>query len=142
MAKEVKAKIKLQCPAGQATPAPPVGPALGQHGVNIGEFVKRFNDATAPDRGLIIPVVLTVYTDRSFDFELKSPPAAVLLRKAAGVPKGSSTPNSNKVGKVNRDQIEEIARTKQPDLTAADLEAAVRTIAGTARSMGLEVEGV
>ena len=105
MAKEVKAKIKLQCPAGQATPAPPVGPALGQHGVNIGEFVKRFNDATAPDRGLIIPVVLTVYTDRSFDFELKSPPAAVLLRKAAGIPKGSGTPNTTEMAVAHSEQV-------------------------------------
>ena len=141
MAKEVKAKIKLQCPAGQATPAPPVGPALGQHGVNIGEFVKRFNDATAPDRGLIIPVVLTVYTDRSFDFELKSPPAAVLLRKAAGIPKGSGTPNTTKVGKVTKKQVEEIAKTKMPDLNAATIEAAMRTVEGTARSMGIEVQG-
>ena len=140
MAKEVKAKIKLQCPAGQATPAPPVGPALGQHGVNIGEFVKRFNDATAPDRGLIIPVVLTVYTDRSFDFELKSPPAAVLLRKAAGIPKGSGTPNTTKVGKVTKKQVEEIAEKKMRDLNAFDLEAASRIIAGTARSMGIDVE--
>ncbi|MCA9316242.1 MAG: 50S ribosomal protein L11 [Planctomycetes bacterium] len=140
MAKEVKAKIKLQCPAGQATPAPPVGPALGQHGVNIGEFVKRFNDATAPDRGLIIPVVLTVYTDRSFDFELKSPPAAVLLRKAAGIPKGSGTPNTTKVGKVTKKQVEEIAEKKMRDLNAFDLDAASRIIAGTARSMGIDVE--
>ena len=140
MAKEVKAKIKLQCPAGQATPAPPVGPALGQHGVNIGEFVKRFNDATAPDRGLIIPVVLTVYTDRSFDFELKSPPPAVLLRKAAGIPKGSGTPNTTKVGKVTKKQVEEIAEKKMRDLNAFDLDAASRIIAGTARSMGIDVE--
>ena len=141
MAKEIKAKIKLQCPAGQATPAPPVGPALGQHGVNIGEFVKRFNDATAADRGLIIPVVLTVFTDRSFDFELKSPPAAVLLRKAAGVPKGSGTPNTLKVGTVTRKQVEEIAEKKMADLNAFDLDAASRIIAGTARSMGLDVVG-
>jgi large subunit ribosomal protein L11 len=140
MAKEIKTKIKLQCPAGQATPAPPVGPALGQHGVNIGEFVKRFNDATAADRGLIIPVVLTVYTDRSFEFELKSPPAAVLLRKAVGIPKGSGTPNTVKVGKVTRKQLEEIAEKKMADLNAYNVDAAVRIIAGTARSMGLDVE--
>ncbi|MGE0192257.1 MAG: 50S ribosomal protein L11 [Planctomycetota bacterium] len=140
MAKEVKAKIKLQCPAGQATPAPPVGPALGQHGVNIGEFVKRFNDATAADRGLIIPVVLTVYTDRSFEFELKSPPAAVLLRKAAGIPKGSGTPNTTKVGKVTKKQVQEIAEKKMRDLNAFDIDAASKIIAGTARSMGIDVE--
>ncbi len=139
MAKDIKAKIKLQCPAGQATPAPPVGPALGQHGVNIGEFVKRFNDATASDRGLIIPVVLTVYTDRTFEFELKSPPAAVLLRKAAGVEKGSGTPNTVKVGRVTRAQVREIAEKKMRDLNAFDVEAAARIVAGTARSMGLEV---
>ena len=141
MAKEVKAKIKLQCPGGAATPAPPVGPALGQHGVNIGEFVKRFNDATAKDRGLTIPVVLSVYTDRTFDFELKSPPAAVLLRKAAGLDKGSGTPNTLKVGKVTRAQVDEIAEMKMADLNANTPDAAARIIMGTARSMGIDVEG-
>ncbi|MCP5199273.1 MAG: 50S ribosomal protein L11 [Gammaproteobacteria bacterium] len=143
MAKKIDSYIRLQVPATQANPSPPVGPALGQRGVNIMEFCKAFNAKTqGMEPGLPIPVVITVFSDKSFTFVTKTPPASVLLRKAAGVPKGSSTPNSNKVGKVNRDQIEEIARTKQPDLTAADLEAAVRTIAGTARSMGLEVEGV
>jgi large subunit ribosomal protein L11 len=141
MAKEVKAKIKLQCPGGQATPAPPVGPALGQHGVNIGEFVRRFNDATGKDRGITIPVVLTVYADRSFDFVLKSPPAAVLLRMAAGLEKGSPTPNTEKVGKVTPAQVQEIAERKMDDLNAYDLEAASRIIMGTARSMGIEIEG-
>ena len=141
MAKELKAKIKLQCPAGQATPAPPVGPALGQHGVPIGEFVKRFNDATAKDQGLIIPVIISVYADRSFDFELKSPPAAVLLRKAAGIDKGSGTPNTLKVGTVTQADLEAIAETKMADLNAYNLEAAAKIIAGTARSMGLTVEG-
>ena len=140
MAKEVKAKIKLQCPGGAATPAPPVGPALGQHGVNIGEFVRRFNDATSNDRGTIIPVILTVYADRSFDFILKSPPAAVLLRQAAGLDKGSGTPNTEKVGKVSRDQVLEIARKKMDDLNANDEDAAALIIMGTARSMGIEVE--
>jgi len=140
MAKEVKAKIKLQCPGGQATPAPPVGPALGQHGVNIGEFVRRFNDATGNDRGITIPVVLTVYADRSFDFALKSPPAAVLLRMAAGLEKGSPTPNTEKVGKVTMAQVQEIADRKKDDLNAYDVEAASRIIMGTARSMGIEVE--
>ncbi len=141
MAKDIKAKVKLQCPAGQATPAPPVGPALGQHGVNIGEFVRRFNDATAKDRGTIIPVILTVYTDRSFDFVLKSPPAAVLLRQAAGLEKGSATPNTVKVGKVTRAQVQDIARRKMDDLNAYREESAERIVMGTARSMGIEVEG-
>ena len=142
MAKKIDAYIRLQVPAGQANPSPPVGPALGQHGVNIMEFCKAFNAKTqSMEQGLPIPVVITVFSDKSFTFITKTPPAAVLLRKAAGVPKGSSTPNSNKVGKVNRAQLEEIAKTKDPDLTAADLDAAVRTIEGTARSMGLEVEG-
>ena len=141
MAKEIKAKIKLQCPGGAATPAPPVGPALGQHGVNIGEFVRRFNDATGTDRGTIIPVVLTVYADRSFDFILKSPPAAVLLKKAAGLDKGSPTPNTEKVGKVTRDQVLEIAKRKMDDLNAYDDDQAARIIMGTARSMGIEIEG-
>ena len=143
MAKKIDAYIRLQVPAGQANPSPPVGPALGQHGVNIMEFCKAFNAKTQGlEPGLPIPVVITVFSDKSFTFITKTPPAAVLLRKAAGVAKGSGTPNSVKVGSVNRAQIEEIAQTKQPDLTAADLEAAVRTIAGTARSMGLDVEGV
>ena len=143
MAKKVSGYIKLQVPAGQANPSPPVGPALGQHGVNIMEFCKAFNAETqSVESGLPIPVVITVYSDRSFTFVTKTPPAAVLLRKAAGVGKGSGTPNSKKVGKVTRAQLEEIAATKEPDLTSADMEAAVRTIAGTARSMGIEVEGV
>jgi len=143
MAKKVQGYIKLQIPAGQANPSPPVGPALGQHGVNIMEFCKAFNAHTqAMEQGMPIPVVITVYSDRSFSFISKTPPAAVLLRKAAGIPKGSGEPNTNKVGKVNRAQLEEIATTKMPDLTAADMDAAVRTIAGSARSMGLDVEGV
>ena len=143
MAKKVASYIKLQVPAGQANPSPPVGPALGQHGVNIMEFCKAFNAQTqSVEPGLPIPVVITVYNDRSFTFISKTPPAAVLLRKAAGVAKGSGTPNTVKVGKVTRAQLEEIANTKMPDLTAADMDAAVRTIAGTARSMGLDVEGV
>jgi large subunit ribosomal protein L11 len=143
VAKKVTGYIKLQVPAGQANPSPPVGPALGQHGVNIMEFCKAFNAETQGlEQGLPIPVVITVYSDRSFTFISKTPPAAVLLRKAAGVKKGSGTPNTAKVGKVNRQQLEEIASTKMPDLTAAEMEAAVRTIAGTARSMGIDVEGV
>jgi large subunit ribosomal protein L11 len=143
MAKKIEAYIKLQVPAGQANPSPPVGPALGQHGVNIMEFCKAFNAHTQNiEPGLPTPVVITVFNDRSFTFITKTPPAAVLLRKAAGIAKGSGEPNKNKVGKVNRAQLEEIATTKMPDITAADMDAAVRTIAGTARSMGLEVEGV
>lgn len=143
MAKKVASYIKLQVSAGKANPSPPVGPALGQHGVNIMEFCKAFNAQTqALEPGLPIPVVITVYSDRSFTFILKTPPAAVLLRKAAGVAKGSGTPNTQKVGTVTREQLEEIATTKMPDLTAADMDAAVRTVAGTARSMGLDVEGV
>ena len=143
MAKKVASYIKLQVPAGQANASPPVGPALGQHGVNIMEFCKTFNAQTqGVEPGLPIPVVMTVYTDRSFTFITKTPPAAVLLRKAAGIPKGSGVPNIDKVGKVNRQQLEEIATTKMPDLTAADMDAAVRTVAGTARSMGIETEGV
>ena len=143
MAKKVSAYIKLQVPAGKANPSPPVGPALGQHGVNIMEFCKAFNASTqGMEAGLPIPVVITVYSDRSFTYIQKTPPASVLLRKIAGVPKGSGRPNSEKVGKVTRAQLEEIATTKDPDLTAADMDAAVRTIAGTARSMGLTVEGV
>ncbi len=143
MAKKVASYIKLQVPAGQANPSPPVGPALGQHGVNIMEFCKAFNaQSQGVEPGLPIPVVITVYADRSFTFITKTPPASVLLRKAAGIGKGSGEPNIEKVGKVNRQQLEEIATTKMPDLTAADMDAAVRTIAGTARSMGLETEGV
>ncbi len=141
MAKEVKAKIKLQCPGGQATPAPPVGPALGQHGVNIGDFVRRFNDATGNEKGVIVPVVLTVYADRSFDFEVKSPPAAVLLKMAAGLDKGSGTPNTEKVGTVTRAQVDEIAERKMQDLNAFEKDAAAQIIMGTARSMGIEIEG-
>ena len=140
MAKKVTGYIKLQIPAGQATPAPPVGPALGQHGVNIMEFCKTFNARTAKDQGLIIPVVITVYSDRSFTFVTKTPPASILLLRAAGIQKGSGVPNKNKIGKVTRKQVEEIAKTKMPDLNAASLEAAIKTVEGTARSMGLEVE--
>ncbi len=143
MAKKIEAFIKLQVPAAEANPSPPVGPALGQHGVNIMEFCKAFNAKTQNlEKGLPIPVVITVYADRSFTFITKTPPAAVLLRKAAGIPKGSGTPNTAKVGKVPRAQLEEIATAKMPDLSAADMDAAVRTIAGSARSMGLDVEGV
>ncbi len=141
MAKKIEAYIKLQIPAGQANPSPPVGPALGQHGVNIMEFCKAFNASTQElEQGLPIPVVITVYSDRSFTYITKTPPAAVLLLKAAKLQKGSGEPNTKKVGKVNRAQLEEIARTKEPDLTAADMDAAVRTIAGSARSMGITVE--
>lgn len=143
MAKKIEAYIKLQVAAGAANPSPPVGPALGQHGVNIMEFCKAFNAQTQSlEQGMPIPVVITVYSDRSFTFITKTPPAAVLLKKAAGIKSGSGTPNTNKVGKVTRAQLEEIATIKKPDLTAADMEAAVRTIAGSARSMGLDVEGV
>ena len=143
MAKKVTGYIKLQIPAGQANPSPPVGPALGQQGVNIMEFCKQFNAQTQKvEKGLPIPVIITVYSDRSFTFIMKTPPAAVLIRKAIGIEKGSGTPNTVKVGKITRKQLEEVAKTKQPDLTAADLEAAVRTIAGSARSMGVDVEGV
>ena len=141
MAKKVTGMIKLQIPAGAATPAPPVGPALGQAGVNIMDFVKNFNARTAAQTGLIIPVVITVYADRSYTFITKTPPAPILLRKAAGVDKGSGEPNKKKVGKVTKAQVEEIARTKMPDLNAASLEAAIKTIEGTARSMGIEVQG-
>ena len=141
MAKKVQAYIKLQVKAGQANPSPPVGPALGQHGVNIMEFCKAFNAQTqSMEAGLPVPVVITVYADRSFTFITKTPPAAILLKKAAGIKSGSPTPNTKKVGTVNRAQLEEIAKAKEPDLTAADLDAAVRTIAGSARSMGLDVE--
>ena len=139
MAKKVVAEVKLQIPAGAANPSPPVGPALGQRGVNIMEFCKAFNAQTQAQAGLIIPVIITVYADRSFTFVLKTPPASVLLKKAAGVEKGSSEPNKKKVGQVTKKQVEEIARTKMPDLTAASLEAAMRTVEGTARSLGIEV---
>ena len=142
MAKKVQGYIKLQVPAGAANPSPPIGPALGQQGVNIMEFCKQFNAATQKlEKGLPIPTVITVYSDRSFTFVMKTPPAAVLIRKAIGIEKGSGTPNTAKVGRISRKQLEEIAKTKTPDLTAADLDAAVRTIAGSARSMGVDVEG-
>lgn len=141
--RRLSAVVKLQIKAGAATPAPPVGPALGQHGVNIMEFCKAFNAATQEiEPGLPTPVVITVYSDRSFTFVTKTPPAAVLLKKAAGIKSGSGEPNKKKVGTVTREQLEEIAKTKEPDLTASDLDAAVRTIAGSARSMGLNVEGL
>ncbi len=145
MAKKIEAYIKLQVPAGQANPSPPVGPALGQRGVNIMEFCKAFNAQTQPpamDPGAPVPVVITVYSDRSFTFSMKTPPASFLLKKAAKIKSGSSRPNTEKVGKLTRAQLEEIATAKDPDLTAADMDAAVRTIAGSARSMGLDVEGV
>jgi len=143
MAKKVEAYIKLQIPAGKANPSPPVGPALGQRGVNIMEFCKAFNAATQQmEQGLPTPVVITVYSDRSFTFVTKTPPASVLLKKAAGIQSGSGTPNTKKVAKLNVSQLEEIAKTKEPDLTAASLAAAVRSIAGTARSMGIDVEGL
>ena len=142
MAKKVMALVKMQVPAGQANPSPPVGPALGQHGVNLMEFCKAFNGQTGSlEPGMVTPVVVTVYNDRSFSFITKTPPAAVLLRRAAGVDKGSGEPNLEKVGSVTREQLEEIVRAKEPDLTAANMDAAVRTIAGTARSMGLTVAG-
>jgi len=143
MAKKINAYIKLQVKAGEANPAPPVGPALGQHGVNIMEFCKAFNAKTqGTEKGMPIPVVITVYADKSFTFVTKTPPASVLLLKAAGIPKGSGTPNTVKVATVNRAQLEEIATIKKADITAADMDAAVRTIAGSARSMGIDVEGV
>jgi large subunit ribosomal protein L11 len=139
MAKQLVTKIKLQCPAGQATPAPPVGPALGQHGVNIGQFVQQFNERTREQQGTIIPVEISVYSDRSFDFILKSPPAAILLKQMANIAVGSGEPNKNKVGRVTRDQVRQIAERKQKDLNAASIEAAMRIIEGTARSVGIEV---
>ena len=143
MAKKVETYLKLQVPAGEANPSPPVGPALGQAGINIMEFCKAFNAETqSAEKGMPIPVVITVYNDRSFTYVTKTPPASILLKKAAGIQKGSGVPNTNKVGKVTRAQLEEIATAKDPDLTAATMDAAVRTIAGSARSMGLEVEGV
>ena len=139
MAKKITGYVKLQIPAGEATPAPPVGPALGQQGVNIMDFCKNFNARTAAQKGLIIPVVITVFADRSYTFITKTPPASILLLKAAGIAKGSGTPNKEKVGKVTKKQVEEIAKTKLPDLNAADLPAAVRVVEGTARSMGIDV---
>ncbi len=141
MAKEVTGMIKLQAPGGQATPAPPIGPALGQHGVNIGQFVQQFNERTKDLNGLTVPIVITVYADRSFDFEVKSPPAAVLLKQEAGLAKGSGVPNKEKVGKVTKAQIRKISETKMADLNAYDLDQADLIIEGTARSMGIEVEG-
>jgi large subunit ribosomal protein L11 len=143
MAKKIEAYIKLQVKAQEANPSPPVGPALGQHGVNIMEFCKAFNAQTQSlEKGMPVPVVITVYSDRSFTFITKTPPAAILLKKAAGISSGSGRPNTEKVGKVNRAQLEEVANIKMPDLTASDMDAAVRTVAGTARSIGLETEGV
>lgn len=139
MAQKVVGYIKLQIPAGKATPAPPVGPALGQHGVNIMAFTKEFNERTKGDAGLIIPVVITVYADRSFSFITKTPPAAVLIKKALGIESGSGVPNKTKVGKISKEQLQKIAETKMPDLNAADVEAAMRMVAGTCRSMGIEV---
>ena len=139
MAKEIKAKVKVQIPGGQATPAPPVGPALGQHGVNIGEFVSKFNDQTRDAQGITTPVVITIFADRTFTFITKSPPAAVLLKQAAGLAQGSAVPNRDKVGTVTRAQVEEIAHTKMADLNARTLEAACRQVQGTARSMGIDV---
>lgn len=141
MAKEITGKIKLQCPAGQATPAPPVGPALGSYGVNIAAFVKQFNDATRAQQGLIIPVEITVYKDRTFDFILKSPPASVLLKKAAGVASGAGLVGTQIVGKVTKKQVEEIAKIKMPDLNCRDIAAAMKIVEGTARSSGIQVEG-
>ncbi len=138
--KEVKAVIKLQLPGGQATPAPPVGPALGQHGINIGEFIKKFNDATRDRMGVLLPVEITVYVDRTYDFVIKTPPASYLLKKAAGIEKGASKPGHEIVGRITRKQLEEIAKTKLPDLNTDDLEKAMKIIEGTARNMGIKVE--
>ena len=143
MAKKIETVIKLQVPAGKANPSPPVGPALGQHGLNIMDFCKAFNAKTQElEAGMPVPVVITVFSDKSFSFETKSTPASILLKKAAGLEKGSGVPHTQKVGKVNREQLESIVKTKEGDLTAVDLDAAVRTIAGTARSMGIDVEGI
>jgi large subunit ribosomal protein L11 len=139
MAKEITGKIKLQAPGGKATPAPPIGPALGQHGVNIGQFVQQFNERTREMNGMIVPIEITVYSDRSFEFIVKSPPAAVLLKKEAGLEKGSGVPNKEKVGKVTKAQVRKISETKMNDLNAFDLEHADRIIEGTARSMGIEI---
>jgi large subunit ribosomal protein L11 len=139
MAKELVTQIKLQAPGGAATPAPPIGPALGQHGVNIGQFVQQFNERTREFNGMIVPVVISVYSDRSFTFELKSPPASVLLKQEAGIAKGSGVPNKEKVGKVTKEQCRKIAKTKMKDLNAFDIESAAKIIEGTARSMGIEV---
>ena len=141
MAKQVTAVVKLQCPGGQATPAPPVGPALGQHGVNIGEFVKRFNDATKKEAGLTVPCIVTVYKDRTFEVMYKTPPASVLLKKYANVVKGSGMPNKEKVGSVTRKHLEEIAKIKIKDMNASSMESAIKVIEGTARNMGIKVEG-
>lgn len=140
MAKVMTAQVKLQCPGGQATPAPPVGPALGQHGVNIGQFVSQFNDRTKEMRGTIIPVVITIYSDRSFEFITKSPPASVLIKQAIGIASGSAEPNKNKVGTISMDQVRKIAETKFNDLNARDVDHACRIVAGTARSMGVDVK--
>ncbi|NIA21832.1 MAG: 50S ribosomal protein L11 [Anaerolineaceae bacterium] len=140
MAKEEIAKIKLQCPGGRATPAPPVGPALGQHGVNIGQFITQFNDRTKELNGTIVPIEITVYRDKSFDFIVKSPPAAVLLKQAAGIAQGSPTPNTETVGEVTADQVRQIAERKMADLNAADVEGAMKIVAGTARSMGIAIK--
>jgi large subunit ribosomal protein L11 len=139
--KEVMVTIRLQCPGGQATPAPPVGPALGQHGVNIGEFVKRFNDATRKEQGLVVPCIVTVFKDRTFDIAYKTPPASVLLKKYANVVKGSGTPNKEKVGTVTRKHLEEIAKIKMKDMNASSMETAIKVLEGTARNMGIKVEG-
>jgi large subunit ribosomal protein L11 len=141
MAKKVIAEVKLQLPAGEASPAPPVGPALGQHGVNIMEFVKAFNAATADKKGLVIPVVITIYADRSFTFIMKTPPASVLIKKAAGIEKGASQPRKEKVGKITREQLKQIAETKMQDLNCYDIESAMKIIEGTARNMGVKVVG-
>ncbi len=138
--KALMTRVKLQIPSGSATPAPPVGPALGQHGVNIGEFVKRFNDQTRKGQGMIVPVIVNIYKDRTFDFIIKTPPAAVLLKKAASIAKGSGEPNKTKVGRITKDQVKDIAKTKLPDLNTSNLEQAIKMIEGTARNMGIEVK--